>query len=259
MIVLFSDFGFNGPYLGQVKAVLHQEAPGVPVIDLFANAPAHDPRASAYLLAAYGAGFPPGFPESTVFFAVVDPGVGGARKPGVLEADGRWYVGPDNGLFEIIIRRAKAEPRWWDIRWRPERLSETFHGRDLFAPVAARLARGETPAPDNKDNADFKGSPLDGLRRSDWPDDLAEIIYIDDFGNAMTGIRATSLDPARIIEVNGYEFSFARTFAAAPAGRGFWYANSNGLVEIAINQGSATDRYELKPGNEVTLGDDDDE
>ncbi len=91
-----------------MKAVLHQEAPGVPVIDLFANAPAHDPRASAYLLAAFSAGFP----KNTVFFAVVDPGVGGARKPGVLKADGRWYVGPDNGLFEIIIeRRLKEEPK----------------------------------------------------------------------------------------------------------------------------------------------------
>ena len=84
MIVLFSDFGLNGPYLGQVKAVLHQEAPGVPVIDLFANAPAHDPRASAYLLAAYGAGFP----ESTVFFAVVDPG----SRCMILFAEGRKMI-----------------------------------------------------------------------------------------------------------------------------------------------------------------------
>jgi len=82
MIVLFTDFGVTGPYLGQVKAVLHQGAPGVPIIDLFADAPAHDPKAAAYLLAAYTGEFP----EGTVFLAVVDPGVGGTRAPGVLES-----------------------------------------------------------------------------------------------------------------------------------------------------------------------------
>ena len=101
MIVLYTDCGVAGPYQGQVKAVLHQEAPGVPVIDLFANAPAHDPKAAAYLLAAYTGEFP----EQTGFLAVIDPGVGGIRAPGVLEADGRWFVGPDNGLFEVVARR----------------------------------------------------------------------------------------------------------------------------------------------------------
>ncbi len=249
MIVLFSDFGLNGPYLGQVKAVLHQEAPGVPVIDLFANAPAHDPKASAYLLAAFRAGFP----KNTVFFAVVDPGVGGARKPGVLEADGRWYVGPDNGLFEIIIRRAKAEPRWWDIRWRPERLSETFHGRDLFAPVAARLARGETPAPDNKDNADFKDSPLDGLRRLEWPDDLADIIYIDDFGNAMTGVRAETVSGETELTVGGAAVRKARRFSDVPEGEAFFYENANGLLEISVNRGRADNLLKLSVGSQVTF------
>src|SRR5262249_10747338 len=104
MIVLFSDFGLEGPYTGQVKTVLYRNAPDVPVIDLFADAPAGKPKPGAYLLAAYGAWFPPG----TVLLAVIDPGVGGARAAVVVEADGRWYVGPDNGLFEIVARRANA-------------------------------------------------------------------------------------------------------------------------------------------------------
>jgi S-adenosylmethionine hydrolase len=219
----------------------------VPVIDLMHDAPAYDPRAAAYLLAALA----PECPRGSVLMCVVDPGVGtDERKPAVVRADGRWFVGPGNGLFNVIASRAKTLS-WWDITWSPDRLSPSFHGRDLFAPVAAGLALdGEPPG-----TACVPAARL----LPDWPAELFRVIYVDHFGNAMTGIRATSLDPARIIEVNGYEFSFARTFAAAPAGRGFWYANSNGLVEIAINQGSATDRYELKPGNEVTLGDDDDE
>jgi S-adenosylmethionine hydrolase len=142
MIALFTDFGLHGPYTGQMKAVLYQTASGVPVIDLFADAPAGNPKASAYLLAAYAAWFPAG----TVFLCVVDPGVGGERPPLIVEADGRWYVGPGNGLFELVQRRAGAQRRW-DITWQPDRLSASFHGRDLFAPVAAVLARGDvTPA-----------------------------------------------------------------------------------------------------------------
>ena len=132
MIVLLTDFGLHGPYTGQMKAVLHQTAPGVPVIDLFADAPVGNPKAAAYLLPAYAGWFPAG----TVFLCVVDPGVGEARPAIVLEADGRWYVGPGNGLFELVQRRAGAT-RSWDIEWKPERLSASFHGRDLFAPVAA--------------------------------------------------------------------------------------------------------------------------
>jgi hypothetical protein len=143
-----------------MKAVLCRMAPGIPAVDLFADAPVGNPRASAYLLAAYSEWFA----EGTVFFAVVDPGVGGTRPPVILEADGRWYVGPCNGLFELVERRAISK-RSWDIDWKPERLSASFHGRDLFAPVAAIVARGESPP----------GRPHQGRtdRRADWPDDLA--------------------------------------------------------------------------------------
>src|SRR5215813_9228487 len=102
MIVLFTDFGLTGPYTGQVKAVLHHLAPEVPVVDLFADAPSRNPKASAYLLAAYAVWFPAG----TVFLAVVDPGVGGERPAVAVAADGRWFVGPGNGLLEIVQRRA---------------------------------------------------------------------------------------------------------------------------------------------------------
>src|SRR5271170_1270450 len=141
MIVLFTDFGLSGPYTGQVKAVLHQLTPGLPIVDLFADLPPANPKPAAYLLAAYGPWFPPG----TVLMAVVDPGVGGARAAVVVEADGRSYVGPDNGLFEIVLRRAGAV-KSSEILWRPERLSASFHARDLFAPVAARLAADTLPA-----------------------------------------------------------------------------------------------------------------
>src|ERR1700756_1340324 len=172
IIVLFTDFGLEGPYTGQVKTVLHQIAPGVPVVDLFADLPAAKPQPAAYLLAAYGGWFSPG----TVILAVVDPGVGGERAAVVVEADSRWYVGPDNGLLELVTRRA-GRTRSWEISARPEAISASFHGRDLFAPMAGLLARGDPPA----------GwlCLAEISRRPDWPDDLPEIVYIDRFGNAM--------------------------------------------------------------------------
>ncbi|MFQ5775515.1 MAG: S-adenosyl-l-methionine hydroxide adenosyltransferase family protein [Kiloniellaceae bacterium] len=243
MIVLFTDFGPSGPYVGQMKAVLHREAPGVPVVDLFCDAPAFDPQAAAYLLAAYA----PEFPAGTVFLAVVDPGVGGPRAPLVVAADGRWYVGPDNGLFAIVARRA-AQARAWEITWRPARLSASFHGRDVFAPVAARLARGEAPPGRERSEAETQRAP-----GADWPQDLARVVYIDHFGNAMTGLRAAGLASGAILEVAGRRLARARSFCDLPPGAPFWYENANGLAEIAVNRGHAARALGLAVGAEVRV------
>jgi hypothetical protein len=238
MIVLCTDFGLEGPYTGQVKAVLARAAPDVPIVDLFADLPAFQPRLAAYLLAAYGEFFLAG----DVILAVVDPGVGGARGALALEADGRWYVGPDNGLFEIVVRRARTA-RCWQIEWQPAALSATFHGRDLFAPVAARLARGEAPP----------GQEALPTRYPDWPDDLPEIVYVDRYGNAMTGLRAALLPTGTELEAGGVRIARARTFGEVPAGGLLWYANANGLAEIAANGAHAAARLKLAPGSMVVV------
>jgi S-adenosylmethionine hydrolase len=240
VIILFSDFGAAGPYVGQMRAVLARQAPGVPVIELMADAPARDPRASAYLLAAYCREFPSG----SVFLAVVDPGVGGGRDALALEISGRWFVGPDNGLLALVARRAEAA-RWWRITWRPEALSASFHGRDLFAPVAARLALGESPP----------GEPLDGFRPvgGDWPDDLPEIVYLDHFGNAMTGLRAATLSADDRLGIGGRELRRARVFSDVPEGAAFWYENANGLAEVAVNGGRAAAELGLEIGMKVKV------
>jgi S-adenosylmethionine hydrolase len=240
MIVLFTDFGLHGPYTGQMKAVLHQLAPGVPAIHLFADAPVGNPKASAYLLAAYAHWFAAG----TVFLSVVDPGVGGTRPPIILEADGRWYVAPGNCLFELVQRRATNNSSW-HIDWKPERFSASFHGRDLFAPVSAKLARGEPPP----------GRPLgdNAHRRPDWPDDLQEIVYIDHYGNAMSGLRAVVLPHDAKLLTAGRLLQRAGTFSDRPPGTAFWYENSNGLAEIAVNQGRADRELGLTIGSRVEI------
>ena len=241
MIVLFTDFGLNGPYVGQVKAALLKIAPNVAIVDLFADAPRYNPRSAAYLLAAYTLGFD----EGTVFLCVVDPGVGSAlREPVVVWADGYWFVGTDNGLLHGVAGRAHVARRWV-IDWRPAQLSASFHGRDLFAPVAARLALGEAPPGQELGVERYTQPP--------WPADLREIIYIDHFGNALTGIRAQTLGAESILIVNKQPFVHLRTFADAPTGSGFWYENANGLAEIAVNQGRADSQFGLKIGSVVSV------
>jgi S-adenosyl-L-methionine hydrolase (adenosine-forming) len=241
MIVLFTDFGLEGPYIGQMKARILREAPAIPIVDLFADAPTVNPKAAAYLLAAYAREFGAG----TVFLAVVDPGVGSERPGVIVEADGRWYVGPGNGLFELIARRA-ATVRKWALNWEAARVSATFHGRDVFAPIVARIACGWRPVQDEQ--------PRDWNTYSDWPDDLAEIVYIDHYGNAMTGLREGFVNPSFVLKANHVYLKFARTFADVPPGEAFWYINANGLVEIAVNQGSAADKLGIGLGTRVDVG-----
>jgi S-adenosylmethionine hydrolase len=241
MIVLFTDFGMSGPYLGQMKAVLYRAAPEVPLIDLFADAPAHSIRNNAYLLAAYSAGFP----EGTVFLAVVDPGVGSeSRKPVVVNCDGRWFVGPGNGLFDIVIKRATCSEQW-QIQWRPEQLSASFHGRDLFAPVAAMLATGQQPA--------MQPLPIDQSYITQLPDELAQIIYIDHFGNLLTGVRAVTVADDASLHYRGVNIPRVKTFADLPVGQPLCYENSNGLLEIAVNQGRADGQLSASIGDSVTV------
>ena len=237
MIVLFTDYGLKGPYLGEVEAIIFRYAPQERVINLFADVPRQNPQAGAYLLAACTGRFPKG----TIFFCVVDPGVGsGADKPVVIRIGEHRYVGPHNGLFDIVARDCE-QVECWEITYHPEDTSISFHGRDIYAPVCAMLAN-QQPVP---------GRKLDWYPRYNWPEDLYEIIYIDHFGNGMTGIRASQISENTIINVSNVEIKNATTFSSVKKGGVFWYENSNGLVEIAVNQGSAAEALNLDIGTRV--------
>ncbi|MEQ8710976.1 MAG: SAM-dependent chlorinase/fluorinase [Rhodospirillales bacterium] len=226
MIVLFTDFGITGPYTGQMTAVLVHSAPGVPVVSLMADAPAMNPKASSYLLAAHDGPFSPG----TVFLCVVDPGVGSVRTPVILLADGCYYVGPNNGLLSQVVRQA-TKLTAWEITSVPRNISATFHGRDIFAPVAAGLACGNRPDGNLIDPA--------ALDRKSWPSDPAEIVYVDGYGNLMTGQRGSTCQRTDDLEWNGIILKAARTFSDVQPGEAIYYENSNGLMEIAVRDGSA--------------------
>jgi S-adenosylmethionine hydrolase len=241
MIALFTDFGGDDIYVGQVKvALLRHAAADTTLIDVLHTAPNFNPTAAAHLLAALQGWYPP----DTVFFSVVDPGVGSEREAVVLQADAQWFVGPDNGLLSVIAARA-AHARTWRVTWRPAMLSASFHGRDLFAPIAGWVSRGELPAD--------KLSETACLRVQLPADDLAEIIYVDHYGNALTGLRAGAVAKHARLDIVGNQLAYARVFSDAAVGQPFWYENSIGLVEIAVNRGSAASQLGVAVGDPVRV------
>lgn len=239
-IALITDFGGGGPYVGQMELRLADLAPDIPVVNLVSDLAPFRPDLAAYLLPALVHDMPAG----TLYLCVVDPGVGGDRAALAMQADGDWFVGPDNGLLALVARRAR-EARVLQVDWRPPRLSESFHGRDLFAPIGAMLSRGEIPASRPLAPAAMVGH--------DWPGDLARIVYADGYGNLITGMRATGLGRERILLAHGRTVRFARTFCAVEPGAPFWYENAFGLVELAVNSGRADTALGMGPGDDVLL------
>lgn len=239
MIAILTDFGLDGPYTGVMKSILAHRAPQVPVIDLFADVPAHDIRSGAHLLAAYQAEFP----DETVFLCVVDPGVGSEkREPVIMRAGRNWYVGPDNGLFDVVASRCEAVDAW-RIRWRPERMSASFHGRDLFAPVAAMLAMGDFP----------EAQPYRFEVAPEMKEDLPQVIYVDRFGNLLTGLRAENLGHVEAVSFKGETVPRVWTFSDVAEGMPLCYENPTGLLEIAVNCGRADDYFEVAIGDAIEL------
>ncbi|WP_020508004.1 SAM hydrolase/SAM-dependent halogenase family protein [Lamprocystis purpurea] len=236
-IALVTDFG-AGIYVGQVIARLSHGVPGLPIIDLIHDLPPFRPDLAAYLLPALIRDLPRG----TLYLCVVDPGVGGDRHGLVLEAGGDLFVGPDNGLLSRVARRT-PDARACRIDWQPPGQSPSFQGRDWFAPVAAALCRGESPA--------LRQVAIDRLSGVDWPDALPAVVYVDTYGNLMCGLQAACFPVDARMQVGECSLRRVRTFCEALPGEAFWYENALGLVELAVNQGRADRVLGLAPGDRV--------
>ncbi|MCB1775244.1 MAG: SAM-dependent chlorinase/fluorinase [Gammaproteobacteria bacterium] len=236
-IYLLTDFGWTGPYVGQLHAAILAVSDASRVIDVMHDLPAMRPDLAAYLL--------PGVCRQLavpgVVVAVVDPGVGGDRDPLIVETTLHTYVGPDNGLLCQLDDITAV----YRIDWRPPRLSPSFHGRDLFAPVAARLAVGSWPA--------SMSAPVEMAVGADWPDVLKCVVYIDAYGNAVTGVPAKGVDLKTKISISGRSLGYASTFCQIAHGELFWYRNSQGLVEIAAREASAAKILSLALGDRILL------
>lgn len=238
MFVLFTDFGLAGPYVGQMKLLLNTGAPAAPVVDLFHDVPGYDVKKAACLLARYTLYVPTG----AIVVAVVDPGVGTDRQFLKVSSKGRTYFGPDNGLFEYVLREDAAATVTL-LDWDEPIASNTFHGRDVFAPMALNHYSG----------LELAGTQAAPKRFLGWSDDVPEIVYVDHFGNLISGFRSDRVQKDAVFQVAGNPVRFSRTFAEAVGGELFWYGNANGLVEFSVNKGSAAEQYRVGLGDRVTL------
>jgi S-adenosylmethionine hydrolase len=251
LFTLLSDFGAGSGYPAQLKAVLLSEEPLARIVDLSHDVPAYDVLAGALLLEACV----PWFPREAIHVAVVDPGVGtGRRALCVVDPEGRRLVGPDNGLLTPFLgagARAFAIATPGVV---PAPRSATFHGRDLFAPAAAWLARGSDPA--------RIGPEVRDAIRLEWPEARVavgrvegEVLAADRFGNLVTSIRARDVEGAAVrgAIVGGRPARWVRTFGEGAPGELLAMVGSGGRVEVAVREGSAAEALGRVRGVPVRL------
>jgi S-adenosylmethionine hydrolase len=235
-----TDFGTRDSYVAELRGVLLTYAPEAVLADISHDIPPGDVHAGAYVLGRSWHRFP----EGTVHLAVVDPGVGGPRAALALRSEGRFFVGPDNGLLTAVLSRADA------IATLPvlPLASPTFHGRDVFAPAAAALANGSPvtalgPTPASAPHTLAIPSP-----RRDGAMMAGEVIYVDRFGTLVTNLAADAEGP---VEIAGVRVPLRRTFGDVLPGQPVAYVGSGGTIEVAVRDGSAADRFGAGVGHGV--------
>ena len=259
---LLTDYGIDDPWVGVVKAVIERTAPGTRTFDLTHSIPGGDVALGAIRLADCA----PWLPADAVAMAVVDPGVGGPRRAvAVATADGPLLVGPDNGLLGPAVSRLGGATSAVEVsasEWLPDEPSATFHGRDVFAPVAARLAAGEPLR--------SAGAPLEPSSLSVIPAPAAAIeqgvveatvAVVDRYGNLSLAVTATEcsglLSHDRTVTVAAagrtHPATVARTFSGVPAGTALVHEDSDGRLAIAVNGGSAAALLGATVGTGVTV------
>lgn len=257
LITLTSDFGLHDAYVPIMKGVILRIAPNVQLMDITHSISPQDIMEAAFVLK----NALPYFPDNTIHLAVVDPGVGTARKAVALRKGLQWFVGPDNGLFSLVLN---GEPPDEAVEldnsayWLQDPPSHTFHGRDIFAPVAAHIAQGK--------RLDAIGTPIRNLSPLHWALPIADregvkgwVVNVDRFGNCVTNITRTLIYQHR----NGRSIKcyvgssildrIETTYGKTQSGEPLMLFDSNDLLEIAVNTGNASRLLNIRKGSPVSL------
>lgn len=249
IVTLLTDFGTRDGYAAAMKGVILSEHPTARIVELTHEVPPQDLVAGAFAWAQSA----PWFPAGTVHVGVVDPGVGTSRHVVVVEHGGSLYLAPDNGLLSLLPEPGVTTARVVDRLPADWAIHPTFHGRDLFARVAARLAAGDAPEA-------FSSTSVEPLwlslpKPEQVGDDLhGEVIHVDRFGNLVTNLPAAS-GAGRTIDIAGTQAHFVHTYGAVERGRLLSYAGSAGYLEIAVRDGSAAQLLSAGRGTRLRLHD----
>lgn len=257
-VTFLTDFGYSDEYPGVCRLVINAIDPRVKVIDITHGIPPGDIRRGALALASSVRFSPP-----AVHLAVVDPGVGSSRRALVLTCGGHHLVGPDNGLLSLAAATLGGVEAAFDVTDTPVRVGEsrTFHGRDVFSPVAAELARGAAPG-ELGDAVGFRELvPLELPEPSITPGQIdANALYLDQYGNVILNLHAEALDGTLFTEnsevwletsLQKMLVPVGQTFADVAPGEPVLFTDSTGYLALAVNRGSAASRFGLGPDNEL--------
>jgi S-adenosylmethionine hydrolase len=257
LITLLTDFGTADYFVAAVKGVILEANPAARIVDMTHDIPPHDIESAAFTLLAAHSSFPPG----TIHVAVVDPGVGSARRPLLINVNEQFFVGPDNGVFSYVCDGGTPEAfQLTNEKYWRQPVSATFHGRDIFAPVAAALSLGAKPSDLGTTTTDFvRLGPLRPQVNEGKFE--ARIIHIDRFGNCVTNLTQDDLTAEMIaagtsLRINGKSVkSFRRYFAEASGSKEKLFAiwGSAGFLEIAATNQSAAKLLKAQRGDAVLV------
>ena len=256
MITLTSDFGLKDPYVAEMKGVILTINPKATLIDITHEVEKFNIRMAAFMLASAT----PYFPQGTVHLAVVDPGVGTQRRAILIQTKKSFFVGPDNGILILAAQNQGIEHVYQltNPKLMLPKISSTFHGRDIFAPAAAHLDKGVQPSEFGPEIKDPINPEFTIIKRTN-SSLIGEVMHIDGFGNIITNINETEMvqNHAETVNVDLHNISlkltFGKTYAQAKPKEPIALIGSHGFLEIALNQGSAAEKFRVKPGDKVTV------
>jgi len=249
IITLTTDFGLRDAYLGIMKGVILGIFPSAKLVDLSHNLEPQNIQEASYILLSAVKFFPPG----TVHLAVVDPGVGSARRAVIVESKPQFLVGPDNGIFTDFINNKSRIYELTERKFFLNKISQTFHGRDIFAPVSAHLAKGVSPEELGTRIQDpiLLARPKPKMIEEKIK---GEVIYIDRFGNLITNIKEEMIPQKPIIRIMGKEIiGLAKNYAEQAPGTLIAIIGSAGFLEISLTQDNAGQKLKASIGQAVEL------
>jgi S-adenosylmethionine hydrolase len=250
IIALLTDFGVRDYFVGAMKGAILSINADAKIVDITHEVPPQDVKTAAFTLQACYANFP----EKTIFVAVVDPGVGSNRKAILVETEKYFFIAPDNGLLSFVFDARASIFELTNKKYFAENISRTFHGRDVFAPVAAHLSNGVKPNEFGKQTKDFIRFEAPAPRKVSADKIEAEIIHVDRFGNLITNLKAEDLPENFSVEINGKKIDKQQNFyAEAEPGELFMIWGSAGFLEIAAAQNSAAEILDAKAGQGIEV------
>lgn len=254
MITLTSDFGLKDSYVAQMKGVIYTINPTATLIDITHDVEKFNIRMGAFMLfsaASY-------FPKGTVHVSVVDPGVGTERRAILVQTKQGFFIGPDNGVLVLAAQSQNIEHIYYltNDEFMLPQVSSTFHGRDVFASVAAHLDKGVKPSEFGPEINDAVIPDFTSVKRRRGSF-IGEVLHIDNFGNVITNINQKEISHAKTVNVKlrnlSLKLTFGKTYAQAKLQNPIMLIGSHGFLEIALNQDSAAEKLHAKAGDKIEV------